>query len=237
MSLLVISDTHLHSPVSQKKFRFLKDLINDPEYTSVIINGDFWEGYGIKFDHFMRSQWRELFPLLKQKHAVYIYGNHDKRSFSDDRIYEFCDVATERYEIDIGPSHFIFEHGHRIAWKIDAQLHIVRPNTWSFWFFELLQTIYIYIVGAKGFWILFGKFNNQIKRHLRSELLDEPNHVFVCGHTHCAEIDLPAKFVNGGIFKYGYAQYLTISDTGEVKLHDRRYDRDTSAKDYLRVML
>src|SRR3990167_5228492 len=84
MKVLVFSDSHLDHNFEPKKLSYLKKLVRSVD--QVIINGDFWEGYSITFDQFLSSKWNELFPLLKAKKAVYIFGNHDKKVLADKRM-------------------------------------------------------------------------------------------------------------------------------------------------------
>lgn len=221
MHILVISDTHLCANFEYSKYLLLEKLIQQAD--RVILNGDFWEGYAVYFDQFMNSPWKTLFPLLKRKRAIYIYGNHDKKSFCDIRVDDFSDQNLLRYELNLGERHLIFEHGNRVAFKIDDKLHIVRPNTLVFRLLDFFQKVFIQILGLKGFWLLFGHLNQEAKDAMKEELKNDPSGVYVFGHTHCQEIDLQAKIANSGIFKYGFAQYLTIDEKGEITAHSERY--------------
>src|SRR3989339_1338248 len=111
MNILIFSDTHLYLPFDEKKYNFLKKIIEKSD--QVIINGDFFDNYMISFDEFVNSSWNRLFPLLKSKKTIYIYGNHDKRSFSDKRVELFSDIQAERYKIKTSNKTFIFEHGQK----------------------------------------------------------------------------------------------------------------------------
>ncbi len=68
-TILIFSDTHLTTKYDRKKFELLSKLIGSSD--RVIINGDFYEGYVINFGQFIASPWRNLFPLLKEKKAIY----------------------------------------------------------------------------------------------------------------------------------------------------------------------
>ena len=99
MNILVFSDTHLYLPFDGKKFNFLKKIISDSD--QVIINGDFFDDYMISFDEFIKSPWNQLFPLLKKKKAIYIFGNHDQEKFSDKRLNLFSDVQVTSYKLQV----------------------------------------------------------------------------------------------------------------------------------------
>ena len=64
MKILVFSDTHLTDVFDAARFEAMAKMID--EVDQVIINGDFWDGYIIKFSEFIESGWNQLFPLLKQ---------------------------------------------------------------------------------------------------------------------------------------------------------------------------
>ncbi len=220
VSHLVISDLHLDRSFDAPRFRRLRELIDQHDH--VIICGDLWEGYSITFDEFLQSQWNTLFPLLKERDTVYIYGNHDRKVKSDDRIYTFCTQATTLYKTTIGQTHFIFEHGDRLSPKIDAVLHIDKPHPIYFALSELVQLACVKLLGVRGFWILYAGQNEKIKKASAQEYSHLGNYMYVCGHTDCAEVDVPRHFANSGFSKYGYIQYLVIDDAGSVTLHMER---------------
>jgi len=92
--ILLFSDSHLHPPIFKKAyFDRLVNLIEQAD--QVIINGDFWEGYFYSFDQFVNSKWNQLFPLLKQKHTIYLPGNHDLMSKLDKRTNLFSSAVVE----------------------------------------------------------------------------------------------------------------------------------------------
>jgi predicted MPP superfamily phosphohydrolase len=84
MQTLIFSDTHLTKGFNRKKYEFLREIIEPVD--RVIINGDFWDGYLTSFDKFVNSEWQKLFPLLKEKQTIYLYGNHDKTKWCDSRV-------------------------------------------------------------------------------------------------------------------------------------------------------
>lgn len=220
MSTLVISDMHLCEPFEQAKYDHLMRLFTTHDH--IILNGDFWEGYWYDFDEFLHSRWSGLFGVLKAKRAIYIYGNHDRETYSDSRREVFSDWAGWRYERQIGPYHYIFEHGNRLALKFDEQHHMQRVSRTLFIPFTLIEMFIVRVMGLKFFHMLFGKLNRQIKLALKSEL--SPGDVYVCGHTHVRERGAADGFVNTGVNKYTFSEYGVIDDTtGEIKLHSHRY--------------
>lgn len=218
MKILVFSDSHLKIPFEEKKYQFLESLIQPIDH--VIINGDFWDGYFITFDQFVNSPWQGLFPLLKSKNTVYIYGNHDRAAFADNRVNEFSDVQTMRHQLENGDKTFIFEHGNRLYTTPDEYFHSQRFLKINSTFFNTLERNFIQRFGQKRLIKIMGSKNNKIKKKIAHELKE--NEYFVCGHTHCAEFDEENRFINSGFIKHGIAQYLYIED-GVITHKEERY--------------
>ncbi len=220
MSLVTISDTHLTNHFDQRKYDKLKSVIESAD--KVVLNGDFWDGYEVDFDSFYKSKWRDLFLLLKSKNTVYLFGNHDKKEFSDDRIFEFCDIAEQKQIVEYAGKKLIFEHGDKHVMKLDGKLGINRPDQWQSNITEFLQATFIKIFGLRGFSMLFGRMNGKLKEIVMSQNPDA-NMIFFFGHVHVAEIDLESHFVNSGIFNYGFAQHVIVTDSGEIMAVDEKY--------------
>jgi len=219
MKLLVISDTHLNLPVDENKFELLKQIISDAD--QVIINGDFWEGFLLEFDEFFSSSWSRLFPPLKEKQAVYIFGNHDDISRNDpSRISAFSDIQTKRYEYSFGDTRYIFEHGHRFICpekylsaigKVRFQKSVRRIDS--------VEKLCIGLFG-RMYQKPILRLNRIMKKKLKKEL--KPHEIFICGHTHAAEYNPAEQYINSGVMKHGLAQYLIIKD-GVVTPYSTRY--------------
>jgi predicted phosphodiesterase len=217
MKILVISDVHLDLPFEPKKYNFLKKIISDCD--QVILNGDFWEGQFISFSQFIFSPWKQLFPILKTKKTIYIYGNHDKKIKIDKNVELFSIKQTERYELLISNTKYIFEHGNRLYPFHDETTHPYIPKKSHL--IELLEWIVINIFGKPLITLLLFHFNLVIKKKLKNEL--KKNEIYVCGHTHFAEIDIKNQFINTGFIKQGLGQYLII-DNGTPRLMEEWYD-------------
>ena len=202
MNILVISDTHLSLPFEEKKFRFLETLIK--KHDQVIIDGDFWEGFLISYDKFVASPWRALFPLLKQKNSIYIFGNHDLEEFGNGTFDSFSVKQTDRYEAKVNGHVFVFEHGHRLL-PLDGDDDSKKIRNTKY--MDRVEKYMIKGFGAK-YQKLLKPYNKKIKKQLPREL--KQTEYYVCGHTHCAEIDHKNRFINTGVIKHGLAQYLVI---------------------------
>jgi predicted phosphodiesterase len=220
MKIAIFSDTHLRLPFEEKKFKFLERVVKKVD--QVIINGDFWDGYIISFSQFINSPWKNLFPLLKLKKAVYIFGNHDKKILSNGKLDLFSQQQTTNYEIRADSKSFIFEHGNRLSPALDDQLRLKKIPTMIQ---KTLTTFHDYFVRKQGKEFLrrrFSKYNKVIKKKIKDKL--EENQFFFCGHTHWAEIDEKNHFANSGIVAGGLGQYLIIEDEGKITLKEEWYE-------------
>nr|MBI5455722.1 metallophosphoesterase family protein [Candidatus Levybacteria bacterium] len=227
MKIIFFSDTHLTNKLEDKKFTFLEKIISQAD--KVIILGDFWDNSLITFDQFVNSSWNKLFPLLKSKKTVYVYGNHDKKEFSDKRVLLFSDTQTDKYSFKVNEKTFVAEHGDRFFKNnLIYQLTYGGPLkiffmsklfiTWQFVIFENLLT--------KAFGTRFLKkkslrFNGHIKKVIIKEFKN--NEILICGHTHAAEIDLKNNFINTGIIRHGLGQFVIIDD-GIIYLKEEWYN-------------
>ena len=110
MKTLVISDTHLDTTFDEKKYAFLRSIIERAD--RVILNGDFWEGITISFDDFIKSEWKSLFPLLKQKQTIYLYGNHDRKEYNDERVQLFSAAQGDSHILKEENTTYHIQHGH-----------------------------------------------------------------------------------------------------------------------------
>lgn len=223
MKILIFSDTHLTQKFTLRKFEFLNRIINESD--KVIIAGDFWEGKLITFDQFINSEWKSLFPLLKRKDTVYVYGNHDKRKYSDSRVSLFSEKQTEEYRFNHEKYSYIVRHGDTKKIKyslIKRTMKITRMTERFFmlYFHEKLEHVLTVIFGPKILQILFKKYNTVLKKTESGNL--EENQILICGHTHAAEIDLENHFVNTGIIRHGLGQYVTINGS-VLNLHELKY--------------
>lgn len=226
MNILVFSDTHLYLPFDQKKFEFLKKIISESD--QVIINGDFFDDYMISFADFIKSPWSQLFPLLKNKKAIYIFGNHDQEIFSDKRTSLFSVKRTSEYRIKINDKIFVFTHGQQFRKTADLSI----KNMDSFMPLVTLimniahkvRQIMVNIFG-RNFLSLRFAYRNIATKEKAIKIIKE-NEFIIVGHNHWAEVDEKNRFACNGAILYGFAQYLTVdSSTSMITLHEEWYDR------------
>ncbi len=212
MRYLIFSDTHLTPKYEPKKFAVLKDAIEQAD--QVIINGDFWEGMAYKFEDFVTSDWgKELFPMLKKKKAVYLFGNHDKENLADSRTSLFSDKQMKKYSFKSGKNTYFVEHGDLLLILPDLSVFLRVP-------LERIENIIFKVLGKTFIRLAYSRFNNYIKNKIIGKYKE--NEFLVTGHTHFAEIDLENHYINGGFNNYGLSQYLFIED-GKVTAVEKRY--------------
>ncbi len=202
MKTIICSDIHLTAVFEEAKYAYLEKLFSSCD--QLIINGDFWDGYETTFTKFSRSAWKELFPLMKQKNAIYLYGNHDKEEWTKDATL-FSMKQVDVYTIQAGKAVLHIEHGHRIAPSFD----MMYPKLANF-----LSTFF----SGRRFRFAYGLRaweNIQMKQYAANQLPE--NQILVCGHSHIAEFNKKRRFINLGAIDSGIASYVLISGSN-IKL-------------------
>jgi predicted phosphodiesterase len=114
MKTLVISDLHLTNDFDHKKYNYLKNLIL--KYDRVVINGDLWSYYSCTIEEFINSPWKKLFPILKDKEAVYIFGNHDRKEWNKNFTQVFSKISKDQYKLEDTKKTFLIIHGHTLTY-------------------------------------------------------------------------------------------------------------------------
>lgn len=219
MKIIVFSDTHLRLPFEEEKFIFLEKIIKKAD--RVIINGDFWDGYIISFDQFTNSPWQHLFPLLKKKKTVYVFGNHDKKILSNKKISLFSYYQTSQYSLKINGKKFIFEHGDRIAPALDGILKIKKAPSFLQKRLINFHDKMLQKYGKDFLKRFFKKRNKILKKKIKKEFKN--GEILICGHSHFPEVDLKNHLANCGTISGGFASYLLIDEKGKIKLKEERY--------------
>ncbi len=204
MTTLILSDTHLTSRFNKRKFNFLEKIIKTADF--VIINGDFWNSFTSTFDEFVNSKWNKLFPLLKARNTIYIYGNHDREKECDHRIYEFCDNALDIYRFEIKDNVYIVTHGdtHNFYEKILETLPI-KVMQFFYYFFDLLAFANMYLGN-----VFYIKSAFDVKNSLARKY---PNNFIIAAHSHVPEIDIKNKYINSGFIQNGFASYVLFNNS------------------------
>lgn len=215
--LLVISDVHLtHRWFNRRKYRALADLIWSAG--RVLINGDWWDSHRCTFDQFLRSPWRNLFPLLKSKGTIYLYGNHDPEERCDERVNLFSVYQANSIDLKIGTWDLHFEHGHRIAPDlITRRPRLLRIPGIGYADYLFLEVVMTGLFGER--WIDYRGRGCVALLKARAREHAARGQWLVCGHSHVAEIDPEIRYANSGFVGLGRLQYLQIGEysIGPVK--------------------
>ncbi len=156
---------------------------------------------------------------------MYLFGNHDKRNYADNRVLLFSDVQNEIYEFKNDNMKFIVKHGDSKKLKYSFIKNVVQATHMSEKFFtkychEKLEHILVKIFGKTILQILFYKYNKVLKNDEAIKLKD--HEMLICGHTHAATLDTKNHYANTGIIRHGIGQFITI-ENGKVKLHEEKY--------------
>jgi predicted phosphodiesterase len=215
MTTIIFSDTHLSNRVYRKKFFYLKHLIQSAD--QVIILGDFWDGFLTTFDKFVESGWRFLFPLLLQKKAIYLYGNHDRIEWSDDRVNLFSVRQEQELVVNLGGQQYLLTHGHALKTSLEDRFTIL-DHSMPLRLGSSLDILHKLVWGRR-----FLKADKLINRPMidwARDALPEPA-ILVCGHTHFPQHDLPERYLNDGFIGCGFGNYLKISEQGAELICER----------------
>jgi predicted phosphodiesterase len=219
MSVVIFSDSHLPHHFEEKKYHFLRQIISQVD--TVIINGDFWDGYVTSFDSFITSEWTRLFPLLKAKQTIYLYGNHDNANFADNRVSLFCDQALFSYNFSFNKMKFVVEHGNRFLPTLDERLRIREPYPFLAGTYRQIARTMVRTFKHKFINFYYRPDNQKIKEKISQEFLQEE--ILICGHTHAAELNLEQRYLNSGIVNYGLGQYL-LFDNKKIQFCEQWYE-------------
>ena len=221
MKVFAFSDTHFTNKFNQREFNFLKDKIDSVDL--VIINGDFWEGLMGKFDDFLNSDWKKLFPILKQK-AIYIYGNHDDPHLSDERVNQFCKDAVKDYTLKTNKRTYFFTHGQNYLYpreeieSPDWTRANDKKQIYTNKIADVIQNVLISVLGPHAY---PKKFNNMTLDERKS--ITSLDNLLVCGHSHTPQYNKDINFIDLGFFNYGWANYMLIDDEGNFELKSEKY--------------
>lgn len=214
MKIIIFSDSHLTDRFEKEKFLFLKKIISNAD--KVIINGDFWDGYLTSFDNFVKSRWKMIFPLLKKRKTVYIYGNHDNKALADARVNLFSVYQGYKYTLKSGNITFHFEHGHDIHKLPDnflpmflIRIIVLTDSVLRYWW---------YLLNRSGLLNYYHSLND----YYRSGNKMSRNNLLIIGHSHGAEIAIKDGFANSGFIRWGYGSYL-VCENGMLELKQEKY--------------
>jgi predicted phosphodiesterase len=216
--ILVFSDSHLTCHYDKQKAEYLKEIIEPADF--VIINGDFWDGYMCDFDKFIEGDYQDVFEMLKERHAVYLYGNHDLKYFADDRVDKFSDYSADKLELTVGENVYYFEHGNKLMHSLEEKYPYILRNRMTLRIGKLFESLGVKLFGEKYLDTAYSFQNEQIKKISRETMRE--NEMLIAGHVHVPELDKDARYANDGLIRHGIASYILI-ENGDIKLVKDRY--------------
>ncbi len=211
LKTLIFSDSHLTHKFDKEFFDYIANLIKGVD--QVIINGDFWDAYLTSFRKFTRSKWQKLFPLLKQKHTVYVVGNHDKLKFMNKKYLLFSDQQVEYYEFRSGNREFYVTHGHLISPTYDNIFFFKNPIFVRFVYRFLLFLVYKIGLGYSFFKKAeFKKNTQQLKAVKKFSVQRNKDQFFIFGHSHLPMLKVSDHFISLGPLQKDWLNYCIIED-------------------------
>jgi len=210
MRTLIISDLHLSDRFDVNRAEYLIDLLAGADH--IILNGDFWDNHATTFEHFVHSPWKLLFPILKSRKTIYLYGNHDRPQDSDDRVTLFSDVQANHWQLRDGRLRLHIEHGHHILAKHhdspDWMVTLVRVSLYDVWFRQPLEHFLIkHRSEVLHRWHMGA---NQSEMINRAVTINED--LLITGHTHLPMSDPEHKYVNLGYINHGMSYYVVVEN-------------------------
>ncbi len=217
MKTIIFSDSHLTKTFDEKKFQFLKKLILSAD--RIIINGDFWEGFTMTLDEFLKTDWKALLQLLGTKETIYVVGNHDEQAKNMQRYFPHIKIVNDRYVFHEGGKRYIVQHGHQYNLTFQRYVPVnleANPTSfaWLVYTYMYLESFFIRTIFKWPLQMTYRIFNAELKRAIKKEA--KRNDIFIFGHTHSPELDIKHQFANSGIVRHGVGQYLELTEKGLV---------------------
>jgi predicted phosphodiesterase len=211
MKILVFSDTHLTDKFDKELYDYIAKLVKSAD--QVIINGDFWDAYLTTFNKFLESDWKKLFPLLKKKNTIYIFGNHDKEKFMDSRYNLFSDIQDTYHEFKSGEREFYITHGHLIVPTYDSFFLFKNPSFVRYMYRLFIFLVSRFIVLTKLFVFFEHKKNiQQLQRMKQFTDSKHTNQFFIFGHSHIPDLRISEHFISLGKLQSDVKHHCMIED-------------------------
>lgn len=219
MKTIIVSDLHLTQKFDPRKYRFLKNLFNNSD--KLVVNGDFWSYYSTTFEEFLNSKWKKLFPLMLRKNTIYIFGNHDRKEWCDQRTNLFSVKQAHRHSFSLDKNDFVVRHGHDLL-EGQGENKTLCNLTKKLLHFEdrarySIESFLYRLVSLNVINKIFVNYNNKAKKFNYNK-----EFFLITGHSHVAEMDNDYKYINTGFVGHGHAWYLEIFGRS-VALRFKRY--------------
>ena len=218
MRTLLFSDTHLSHAVDAQLLTYLRKKILSAD--RVIIVGDFWDVWHTSFDAFVTSGWSELFPLLKQRRAIYLWGNHDPKKYMDHRVKLFCSHLAREHRIRANGHSWIVTHGDIFTTTNEQLFRVTHEHEWAKQIlrgWERIEAIVARKLGNPGLKMFDRKYDVAVRNAVKKD-----GRRFITGHTHVFRTNPQTKFLNTGFCRHGVAQTIEIVN-GRFVFSSERY--------------
>ena len=176
MKIFVFSDSHLHTKYDPEFVKWVEHWSKDVD--KIIIAGDFWDKDMCTFDEFVNSEYKKtLFPLLKSKDAVYVYGNHDSEDLADNRVDLFSKEQVRTLDLELGGRGYHFDHGDRFFKYFETGIPLAEK------FFYWMQELGCKLFG-RAFYLIASS-----QAYKAEKLWKDKDSFLVCGHLHYSKLD------------------------------------------------
>lgn len=208
MQTIIVSDIHLTHHFDERKYRFLHALFSRAD--RVILNGDIWDSFHSDWARFSQSSWRHLFPLLRSKQAVYIFGNHDEFVYTPEPWLLATDWGDD-LDLPWNGTSLHIEHGHAIGHSFD----INHP-----WLANLFREVVPYRLWS----FRDVEWNRRTDRAMRiaAAQIYGPHQTLIVGHSHLPAVDLHQNYANSGFIYGGKASWIEMTPTS-LQLQTAKY--------------
>ncbi len=208
MTHVITSDIHLGCQYFDPPL-FVSFLEALPGGAELILAGDVLDRSCRVLPEDHRMALDRLVALSRERHVVWVRGNHDRGHVSSDR--DNIDVV-DTYAVG---KQLIAAHGH----------HFDNIMPYQRWFIDLLHTVHavramlgvdsIHVARyAKRFPFFYGVFRNHVARNAVQYARENGYGAVVCGHTHAAEdrtID-GIRYLNTGAWTEPVPHYVVTRD-------------------------
>jgi UDP-2,3-diacylglucosamine pyrophosphatase LpxH len=212
---IIISDIHLGSEVCQSKklYDFLVLIESGQIKTNeLIINGDLFDSWD--FRKLKRSHWKilsKLRNLSKNKHIVWINGNHDGPA---EVISHLLGVDfLEEYIFKSGNKKIMVLHGDKFDNFISNYPLLTRLADKFYRFIQKLDKSFYLAKLAKKSSKTFLRATEQVKHKAKIYAKKNNCDVIVCGHTHAHTSCLgEVSYFNSGCWTENTCSYIAVKN-------------------------
>jgi UDP-2,3-diacylglucosamine pyrophosphatase LpxH len=170
----------------------------------------------------IHSKWSRLFPLLKKKNAIYIYGNHDDSRFCDERVSLFSVEHGYSTELKRGEYTYSIQHGQLTYKNFLTKVRDLIPNS-----FVMKMNIWATEQQKKG--TVIGWLKDEIEAYAERtgdetlqgyvKKLPKQNKYtyYVFGHTHTRHFSEDGGYLNPGKFTVLTPGYIYVQEKATLE--------------------